>query len=345
MPPVPPTFSPEAVQLIDSIERRFKDVREYQIPRLRAFKGTLGAQQDLATEVREDIDTVGRLIESLELSVGDLKSARDRNQLQHLVDGFTGSLAAVRREYRTALLESKRAIDSMSKSNREELLKSNVASKKYDEKSTGDLLMKANNDVTDALQRTIGLMQGELEKSVLSTQMLESSTATLRSTSATHDTLTNVMGTSKQLITALEKADWMDRMLIMAALLFFILVVLFIIKQRLVDRGVRIAFWWTRFLPGLGSDPDDALLEKLEKGVRTTLEVAPSVLTSLAAGLTASGTTGTTAQATENPATVEEEEPSPIDTALSTQPSDSVVESEDARTLTTQDAVYVHEEL
>lgn len=32
--------------------------------------------------------------------------------------------------------------------------------------------MKANNDVTEALRRTINLMQGELERSVLSTQLL-----------------------------------------------------------------------------------------------------------------------------------------------------------------------------
>lgn len=32
--------------------------------------------------------------------------------------------------------------------------------------------MKTSNDVTEALRRTIGLMQGELEKSVLSNQML-----------------------------------------------------------------------------------------------------------------------------------------------------------------------------
>jgi len=35
-----------------------------------------------------------------------------------------------------------------------------------------DALMKANNDVTEALRRTVNLMQGELERSVLSTQML-----------------------------------------------------------------------------------------------------------------------------------------------------------------------------
>jgi protein transport protein SEC20 len=32
--------------------------------------------------------------------------------------------------------------------------------------------MKAQTDVTDALRRTMGLMQRELEQSVLSTQML-----------------------------------------------------------------------------------------------------------------------------------------------------------------------------
>jgi protein transport protein SEC20 len=57
------------------------------------------------------------------------------------------------------------------------------------------------------------------------------------------------MDTSKQLIVALEKSDWLDRLLILSGLAFFLLVVLFILKQRIVDRGLRIAFWWTRFLP------------------------------------------------------------------------------------------------
>ena len=37
--------------------------------------------------------------------------------------------------------------------------------------------MKANDDVIDALRRTTGLMQGELERSVLTTQMLGTSYA------------------------------------------------------------------------------------------------------------------------------------------------------------------------
>lgn len=41
-----------------------------------------------------------------------------------------------------------------------------------------DALMQATNDVTEALQRTIGLMQGELERSVLSSQLLGNAQST-----------------------------------------------------------------------------------------------------------------------------------------------------------------------
>jgi len=129
--------------------------------------------------------------------------------------------------------------------------------------------MKANADVTDGLRRTIALMQKELERSVLTSQMLEDSTATLRSTSSQHDTLSSVMHTSKQLVTALEKSDWLDRVLILSGFFFFIMVVLFILKQRIVDRGIRLAFWWTRFVPSFSDDA--ALLRSAEKGMASAV--------------------------------------------------------------------------
>ena len=98
----------------------------------------------------------------------------------------------LRKEARAAVLTSKRAIDANRQSNREELLRSSAVREKQnlDEKVacvtffkfriiidshyvlSEDALMKATNDVTEALQRTIGLMQGELERSVLSSQLL-----------------------------------------------------------------------------------------------------------------------------------------------------------------------------
>jgi len=140
--------------------------------------------------------------------------------------------------------------------------------------------MKANDDVTVALQRTIALMQGELERSVLSTQMLDASTASLQSTSAVHDTLTTVMSTSKQLIVALEKSDLLDRVLIISALMFFLLVVLFILKRRLLDRGIRIAFWWTRFLPDFSGDAE---LLRMENGIKVATSTVASITSSAVA--------------------------------------------------------------
>lgn len=97
--------------------------------------------------------------------------------------------------------------------------------------------------------------------------------------------LTGLLGASKQLVTALEKADWLDRLLIFACLAFFALVVLFILKQRIVDRGLRIAFWWTRFLPS--RDRGDSILAAqevtVEKGHITSQSVAEVASSTIAA--------------------------------------------------------------
>lgn len=107
------------------------------------------------------------------------------------------------------------------------------------------------------------------------------------------------MSTSKHLITALEKSDWLDRLLILAGLVFFILTVLFILKQRLVDRGLRIALWWTRFVPDFSGD--EALF-KAEEGsatVSTFAAAATSVITTVATSLTVAASAATSLLQTE----------------------------------------------
>jgi protein transport protein SEC20 len=157
--------------------------------------------------------------------------------------------------------------------------------KPSDGKASEDVVMKAQQDLTDALRGTMGLMQKELERSVLSTQLLEASTASLQATSTTHDLLTGLLGASKQLVTALEKADWLDRLLIFAGLAFFALVVLFILKQRIVDRGLRIAFWWTRLLPYMdrGGAKGVTMEQAMEKGTVTLQSVAVVTSSTIAA--------------------------------------------------------------
>ncbi|EMD35457.1 hypothetical protein CERSUDRAFT_96573 [Gelatoporia subvermispora B] len=282
MPPIPSTLDEQTSALIASLQRRQKDLAEFQIPRLRTCTGPLATQQQFAVELREDLDAFSRQVDSLDLSVDDQRTERNRRELGAIVDELHAALADLKKDARAALLQSKRAIDANQLSNREELLKSSAVREKQDlnEKVAEDALMKANNDVTGALQRTISLMQGELERSVLSTQLLESSTASLKSTLSTHDVLDGLLVTSKHLVTALEKSDWLDRLLILAAFAFFILVVLFILKQRLVDRSLRIAFWWTRFLPSFSGDEALLAAEKGEAVLRSAILTVSSLATS-----------------------------------------------------------------
>jgi protein transport protein SEC20 len=239
-------------------------------------------QQNLAAELREDIELISNQIESLRCLVPDQKGEKARQELRRITELQASDLAQLRKEYRAALLASKRTIDSLNAANRASLLYKNVPQQKQDasEKTAEDLVMKTSNDVTEALRRTIGLMQGELEKSVLSNQMLEASTASLKSTSSTHDVLTNVMDTSKQLITALEKSDWLDRLILASAMCFFFAVILFILKQRILDRGMKVAFWWTRFIPDFTGD--DALLS-MEQGSATSTNSLASTISSIVA--------------------------------------------------------------
>jgi len=118
----------------------------------------------------------------------------------------------------------------------------------------------------------------------LTFQQPDASTATLRSTSNVYDTLDNILVTSKQLVTALEKADRMDRLLIMAGLVFFFLVVLFILKQRVIDRGIRIALFWTRFIPRKAKTVE-SVLERGDLRVTSTATSVATSVTTLAASI------------------------------------------------------------
>ena len=103
------------------------------------------------------------------------------------------------------------------------------------------------------------------------------------------------MTTSKHLITALEKSDWLDRMLVFAGLAFFVLVVAFILKQRIVDRGLRIAFWWTRFIPDFSSDEELLNMNMEEAKVAASAVTGTVVSVSLAVAVAAASASSTLA--------------------------------------------------
>lgn len=53
-----------------------------------------------------------------------------------------------------------------------------------------------------------------------------------------------MLSTSSKLVKQLERADWYDRIIIISALVFFLTVVGFIVKRRVLDEAARGVGWW-----------------------------------------------------------------------------------------------------
>jgi protein transport protein SEC20 len=165
--------------------------------------------------------------------------------------------------------------------------------------------------------------------------------------------LTGLLGTSKQLVTALEKADWLDRILIFAALTFFALVFLFILKQRIVDRGLRIAFWWTRFLPPMGSGdpPFDAKEVMADQAAVTSQSVAAVVSSIIASTSTATILASQIAHATEmdwdviSTSTPERSISDTLPTSADLESADSILETTSTPQVTETPPETIHDEL
>ncbi|KAH7341689.1 Sec20-domain-containing protein [Rhizoctonia solani] len=243
MPPVVSPLFIEAQTAHEGIYRRLRDLNEFQIPRLRECKGPLTLQQQFAAELRDDTEAIAKRIEDFSTLAEDQERENERAQVRKWVTELFDELTRLKSESRAALLASKRAIDNDARSRRDELLGSAALKEKraadaeaHKQRATDDKLMAASDDVTEALRRTTRLMQQELERSVLSTQMLQESSNTLRSTADTYTNLDNLMDISQVLIQALQRADWMDRIIIGLSFSVFLLTMAYIVKRRVLDR-------------------------------------------------------------------------------------------------------------
>ena len=67
MAPIPVSLDDETKNLIDGLQRRQKDLAEFQVPRLHQCKGPLAEQERLAAELKEDLDVFGRQVDVSEL--------------------------------------------------------------------------------------------------------------------------------------------------------------------------------------------------------------------------------------------------------------------------------------
>jgi len=246
----------------------------------------------LAAQIREDLDDYGRGVENLEALVEDLEREREKVAWRVIVHEWADKYARLKVDARTALLTSKRTIDANTKSRRDELLAGGVLNPKPDDEKTEDALVCTTHMLTTALQRTEQRLCSELERSVLTTQLLQSSTSTLQQTTNAHSNLTSLLDASRRLITALERTEWFDRLLILLALAVFIGTCTWIVKVRVVDCALWLGFWWVKYLPfpGRGGKAEVEVLKRMEEG---SAGIVGAVVTTTLAAVVAKATEAT----------------------------------------------------
>ncbi|ORY75959.1 hypothetical protein BCR35DRAFT_306014 [Leucosporidium creatinivorum] len=308
--PPPPTLPDELLQLVASLANRLNDLESHQLPQLTGANDR-ALHDQLANDARRELGGVKRDVEELKLQVDDLQKSRDRRAGADHVVAIQLRLDAITKLYRQSVIASSRLIEAQQASSsglsaRDELFASaNKAGSPSNGGAAGgaggtgggglkkgggdggdDALMSATSDVTEGLRRTLQLMQQEVDRSAVSNELLESQTATLALTSEQYSLLGTLLTTSKALITTLARADLLDRLLLAAALLLFGLVCAYVVKRRVVDKGLRIAGALTGAVGRGGGEKVEAVVKRGMSDASVVVERASTRLAGEAAAVT-----------------------------------------------------------
>lgn len=287
----------------------------HQIPRLQTCTSTT-LLVDFEAEIISSIDGLKRQVNDLKFAVDEAESEAERREIQSLATSASQQLEEIRQSTRKALLSARRSIENARTLEARAGLQ--LAADSAKERTGGragssgeDKLMTASQDVTDALRRTVALMSSELEKSAMSSQLLEESSQTISSLSFQYGSLTTLMTNSAKMIKTMEREDLIGKGMVAAAFLFFLSCVGYIVYVRLISKGIGLLgfffrlFGLNRLLGGTATRSTEELKQKAEmlKGVAkevgrtgTVKSVAAAVTTAVSSAAAAAAAHTSAAQ-------------------------------------------------
>ncbi|KAG0203870.1 hypothetical protein BGX28_003970 [Mortierella sp. GBA30] len=255
MAPIPPTL-PREVQLeMDNVRKQYHAL-EGLITRLKAYSGgPLSVQQELSRNAREESKSIEAKIENLRLLADEQDRESDRSLILAMLDKIEPQFKQQQQSLRQAILTSKQTIDREARSEREMLLNGSKSAIELSEirrrgashGNTSEYMLNTSKEHNESLSRTLKLMQQEVERTAHSAKVIDESSKTLKATVNEYRTYDEVLKRGKNLITKLNQADWLDRLLIGFGLVVFSLVVMYILKKRIADRGISLVSYL--FLP------------------------------------------------------------------------------------------------
>lgn len=287
------TLPPELKDLLNTIRASIEHLDSVQLRQLSTDPPTTqDSFNSITNQIKLELHRIDNNLDELEVLADECEEESTRTSALKIVADHRKDVVRLRSSFRTVSLEAKRALsNTILQSTRAELLAGATA--KSRSSNTEEALMSASSDVTQSLRNTLDIMRQELDRSVMSTHLLEQQTATLQLTSDQYMTFGELMKTSRALISSLQRADLMDRILLSGALLFFILVCMYILKKRILDRGVSLLSTLISPLARLGgSSPDagtkmvvssngqdDILTATVAAATATAIALIPSLIT------------------------------------------------------------------
>ena len=199
-------------------------------------------------KVNEDVNDVRKSLEELEQSIKEaswtaeeLDEGRERAELIERLKEKKVHLKKLEIRLKQAILQAKRNANENDVRDREELLRGgNVKQRNHFGKE--DSALKASIEVTKTMKQTLAQINQQIERNTQIGMQFESSSNVLRRTKETYGTFQAVLGKSKNILHKLNQRDRMDKLLITFAFIVFLLVVLFIIKQRIWFPGFSLLF-------------------------------------------------------------------------------------------------------
>ncbi|PVV04831.1 hypothetical protein BB560_000657 [Smittium megazygosporum] len=207
-----------------------------EIDSLYEFDGEEIEKQELVNSIKDFLKALETEI-TAKLENND-PSHSDKSQLQTLLDK-KDTLKRLRSEYREALLVAKKNRSKTVANERAMLLSGALTPAELRKRKIkkGDELIGAAQDATTALRETTMLMSRELKVSSDNVAVLEESSILLRKGKDKHENVGSVLDFTKRILGELERANWLDRVLILSALLVFSLVAFSIIWKRVYIPG------------------------------------------------------------------------------------------------------------
>lgn len=282
----PSLIIPDLVAVHTSFQRYSQDVINHQIPRLQTCTSA-SLLTDYEAEIISSIEGLKRQVNDLTFAIDEAESEAERREISHLAATSSQQLEEMRQSTRKALLSARRSIETARTAEARAGLQ--LAADSAKERTGGragssgeDKLMTASQDVTDALRRTVSLMSSELEKSAMSSQLLEESSQTISSLSYQYGSLTTLMSNSAKMIKTMEREDLIGKGMVAAAFLFFLSCVGYIVYVRLISKGIGLLgfffrlFGLNKLVGGLASRGGEDVKEKVDLLKQSATQVARS---------------------------------------------------------------------